>query len=68
MLFDNINCHPSIKIWQMALWRCFDIKKIQNIDLHCPLWLLMMIQDYNTWHNKKIATWHINYILEILNK
>jgi hypothetical protein len=36
--------------------------KNQNIDLHCPLWCLMTIQDYNMWHNKKIATWHINYI------
>jgi hypothetical protein len=23
-----------------------------------------MVQDYDTWHNKKIATWHVNSILE----
>jgi hypothetical protein len=26
----------------------------QNIDLHHPLWLLMMVQDYDMWHNKKL--------------
>ncbi len=50
---DIINCHPFVKIWHMALWRFLDIKKIQNIDLHRPLWLLMMVGDYDTWHNKK---------------
>jgi hypothetical protein len=24
----------------------------QNIDLHHLLWLLMMVQNYDTWHNK----------------
>jgi hypothetical protein len=26
----------------------------QNIDLHHPLYLLMMVWDSNTWHNKKL--------------
>ncbi len=28
-------------------------KKIRNIYLHCPLWLLMMVWDCDTWHNWK---------------
>ncbi len=38
----------------------------QNIDLHCTLWLWMMVQDCDMWHNTKFATWHINYILEYI--
>jgi hypothetical protein len=26
----------------------------QNIDLYCPLWLLMMIQNCDMWHNWKL--------------
>jgi hypothetical protein len=65
-----INYHPSIEIWYVALWKNLDIKIIifWNINLHHPLWLLMMVQDCDMSHNKKIATWHINRILEKLNK
>jgi hypothetical protein len=41
--------HPSIKIWHMALWKKFDLKKF---DLHHLLWLLM-VQNYDMWHNLK---------------
>jgi len=51
---DIINCHPSIKIWQVTLWRFLDIIIFfWNIDLHCPLWLLLMVWDCDMWHNKK---------------
>jgi len=36
----------------------------QNIDLDCPLWLLMVVWNCDMLHNKKIVTWHINYILK----
>jgi len=28
----------------------------------------MMVQNYDTWHNEKIATWYINYIFKNKNK
>ncbi len=33
-----------------------------NIDLHCLVWLLMMVWNYDMWHNNFFATWHINWI------
>ncbi len=55
----------------MALWRFVDIKIISfsNIDFHYPLWVLMMVQDSDTWHNQKmphdilIVFWNKMYIL-----
>jgi hypothetical protein len=38
----------------------------RNIDLHCPLQLLMVVGNCDMWHNKKNATWHINYILNYI--
>jgi hypothetical protein len=35
-----------------------------NIDLHYSLWLLMMVQGYDTWHNKKYPHGIFKYILE----
>jgi len=40
-------------------WKLFSF---QNINLHCSLWLLMVVRNCDTWQNKRIATWHINYI------
>jgi hypothetical protein len=54
MSFDVINCLPFIKIWHVALWKNLDIMCFLNIDFHCPLWLSMAIQDYDTWHNLKM--------------
>jgi hypothetical protein len=38
----------------------------QNIDLHCPLWLLMMVRDCDMWHLFKNC--HMAYINCILEK
>jgi hypothetical protein len=53
------NFHPSIKILHMALWRFLDFFFL-SIDVHHLLWLLMMVWNYEMWHNKKIVKWHIN--------
>jgi hypothetical protein len=45
---------PFIKIWHIALWRFLDIKKNRNIDLRHPLRLLMVVQDCDMWHKKKL--------------
>jgi len=53
MLTSLIIIHPS----KSNTWHYEDFWTyiyISNIDLHCPL-LLMMVQNYDTWHNKKLA-------------
>jgi len=38
------------------IWTIFLYK---TIDLHHPLWLLLMVQDYDMWHNK--TNYHMAY-------
>jgi hypothetical protein len=57
-----------IHLLKFNMWHYEDFWtfSFQNINLYRPFWLLMMVCDYDTWHNKKIATWHIDCILEYI--
>jgi hypothetical protein len=69
MLTFLIYTHPlKFDTWHYEDFWILKLFSFWNINLHHLLWLLMMFQDYDTWHNKKIATWHINWIYKKLNK
>ncbi len=56
-----------IHLLKFDMWPYEDfwiLKFFEKFDLHHPLWLLTMVWDCDMGHNKKITTWHINYILE----
>jgi hypothetical protein len=56
--FSSINqnlTHGTMKIFHDCFWK--------NIDIHRPLWLFIL-DGFGLWHGAKVATWHINWILE----
>jgi hypothetical protein len=49
-----------IHLLKFDTWHYGDFWTLKkNINLHCSLWLLMMVRDYDMWHNKFFVTWHI---------
>jgi hypothetical protein len=54
MLASLIVIHAlKIYMWHYEDFWTYKFFFFWNIDLHHPLWLLMMVRDYDMWHNKR---------------
>jgi hypothetical protein len=54
MLMSLIIIHPlKSNMWHYEDFWTYKLFSFWNINLHHPLWLLMMVWDYNMWHNKR---------------
>jgi hypothetical protein len=58
MLTLPIFIHP-LKFGIMKLFRFKNYFLVWNIDIHCLLWLLMMVRNYDMWHNNLFC--HMGY-------
>jgi hypothetical protein len=62
VMLTSLFIHPSkFNMWHYEDFLWF----FWNIDIHCPLWLFVL-DGLGLWHvaQSKVATWHINWILE----
>jgi hypothetical protein len=65
MLMSLIIIHLlKFDTWHYEHFWTYNFFSFQNIDFHHSLCLLMMVRNYDMWHDNFFATWNINYILE----
>jgi hypothetical protein len=56
MFTSLIVIHPlKFNMWHYEDFWTYKLFYFWNIDLHHPLWLLMIVWDCNIWHNKKFT-------------